>query len=667
MSRRTPLLLTLATALLSGADSVLAAPPVVVSSSPASNAMAPATTAISVTFDQPLLPASVTTSSLRVFGKQTGRATGAITFSNANQTVTFTPSRAFAAGELVLVNLANTIQAADTTPLRAAGWAFQFLIQTQPAARVFDSIQTQTNKTGAQTRIYGAAAADLDGDGWIDLTTVNEVSSDLRVFMNRGDGSGLYESVKLPPFPIGLESSPNETADFDQDGKIDLAVSAAQGDGVWIVRGAGNGSFSGSQVVPTGDEAHGVAVLDVDGDADLDIVDALAGDNEMAVLLNDGGGTFGSPTYFDGGCNGEWGLASGDVNGDGIIDLVVGCVGDERIAVMLGDGDGTFTVLPSQNAGGSPWQVTLGDVDGDGDLDVTLANAFPFDGKGGALLLGNGDGTFGPPTRVDTAGHAPATDLGDVDGDGDLDWVLSGFVGGLWKLYLNDGAGNFTFDQQFAATANPSCAVLLDVDNDGDLDMALTDEIDDTVTILQNTNGPSPLCPAAPAVCRGSAASGKSSLLMKDKSVDTGDRLVWKWAAGLATPKADYGDPLGSDDYDICLYDQGTLLTSVTADGGGLCAGKPCWTEKPTSFVYKDKDLTPTGAQALQLVEGLVDGKAKITLKAKGVPLALPDLGALVGPIDVRLHRSGGGPCFGSTFSPPFLKSDAATFKDRAD
>jgi len=665
MGRPAPSVVTVLTALLAGAGTALAAPPQVVATGPVSNAMAPANTAIAITFDQPLLPATVTASSLRVFGKQSGRATGPITFSNANQTVTVTPSQPFAAGELVLVNLANTIQAADSTPLRAAGYAFQFLIQTQPAARVFDSIQTQSNKTGAQTRIYGASAADLDDDGWIDLATVNEVSADLRVFMNRADGSGLYESVKLPPFPIGVESSPNETADFDQDGKIDLAVSAAQGDGVWIVRGAGNGAFSGSQVVPTGDEAHGVAVLDVDGDADLDIVDALAGDNEMAVLLNDGGGTFGSPTYFDSGCSGEWGLASGDLDGDGITDLVVGCVGDQQIGVMLGNGDGTFTVLPSQNADGSPWQVTLGDVDGDGDLDATLANS--YQSNGGGLLLGNGDGTFGAPITVDTGGHAPATDLGDLDGDGDLDWVLSGFGGGLWKLYVNDGAGNFTFDQEFAATANPSCAVLLDVDNDGDLDMGLTDEIDDTVTILQNTNGPSPLCPPSPAVCRGSAQSGKSSLTMKDKSPDKGDRLVWKWAAGLTTPKADYGNPLGSDDYAVCLYDQGALLTSVTADGGGLCAGKPCWVEKPTSFLYKDKDLTPTGAQSLQLVEGLTDGKAKITLKAKGVPLAMPNLNGLVGPIDVQLHRSGGGLCFGSVFSAPFLKSDGSTFKDKAD
>jgi len=45
----------------------------------------------------------------------------------------------------------------------------------------------------------------------------------------------------------------------------------------------------------------------------------------------------------------------------------------------------------------------------------------------------------------------------------------------------------------------------------------------------------------------------------------------------------------------------------------------------------------------------------------------MPDLGSLTGPVTVQLHPSGGGPCFGATYSPPFLKNDGVTFKDRAD
>lgn len=193
-------------ALHAGVVGALAAPPQVVSITPASNAMAPANTAISITFDQPLQTSSVTVSSLRVFGKRTGRATGPITFSNGNQTVTVTPSEPFAAGELVLVNLANTILAADSTPLRSAGYAFQFLIQTQPAARVFDPIQTQSNKTGAQTRIYGAAAADLDDDGWIDLAT-RASRSPCRTWAPSSDRSTCSSTAAAAPRASGRRSA----------------------------------------------------------------------------------------------------------------------------------------------------------------------------------------------------------------------------------------------------------------------------------------------------------------------------------------------------------------------------------------------------------------------------------------------------------------------------
>ena len=69
----------------------------------------------------------------------------------------------------------------------------------------------------------------------------------------------------------------------------------------------------------------------------------------------------------------------------------------------------------------------------------------------------------------------------------------------------------------------------------------------------------------------------------------------------------------------------------------------------------------------LSLVQGTTDGKAKITVAGKGVPLLMPDLGDITGPVDVQLHRSGGEPCFGSTFSAPFTKSDGTIFKDKAD
>src|SRR5262249_45331392 len=152
------------------------------------------------------------------------------------------------------------------------------------------------------------------------------------------------------------------------DGKTDAVISSTDAPGIFVLHGHGDGTFDGTQTILTGAEAHGVAVLDVDGDGDLDIAEALEGasSNDMALLINDGTGHYGAPTFFGSSCDGEWGLGSGDMNNDGITDLVVGCVNDSKVSVMLGNGDGTFTVKPAQAAGGQPWQVAIGDLNGDG-------------------------------------------------------------------------------------------------------------------------------------------------------------------------------------------------------------------------------------------------------------------------------------------------------------
>src|SRR5689334_21645093 len=113
--------------LASTVSAVHAATPNVVSTSPVRHTMAPAATAVSITFDQAIVQSSVTHASFRVFGRASGTVIGPFTFSNGDKTVTITPSHPFSAGETVLVNLSHDIKASDDTPLRSAGYAFEFI------------------------------------------------------------------------------------------------------------------------------------------------------------------------------------------------------------------------------------------------------------------------------------------------------------------------------------------------------------------------------------------------------------------------------------------------------------------------------------------------------------------------------------------------------------
>src|SRR5262245_7442237 len=90
---------------------------------PARNTVASRTTSVTIDFDKPVDPASINSGTFRVFGRSSGAKSGAFSFSNGNQTVTFQPSAPFSAGETVRINLSHAIAAADLTSLRSAGYA----------------------------------------------------------------------------------------------------------------------------------------------------------------------------------------------------------------------------------------------------------------------------------------------------------------------------------------------------------------------------------------------------------------------------------------------------------------------------------------------------------------------------------------------------------------
>ena len=351
--------------------------------------------------------------------------------------------------------------------------------------------------TGVNTRPDAGLATDLNNDGWLDLTVVNEDTADLRVFMNNATGSVAFAPYIQPTNPVANRASPSEAHDFNNDGFADMAVANINNNSVSILLGRGNGAYFPQQKINVGNALRGLAVLDANGDGHMDIVNTNFSSNNLSLLLNDGNGLFGSPTYFQGGVNGERSLAAGDINNDGIADLVVGGFTDSTFQVLRGNGNNTFTPMPmSTSAGGQTWSIALGDVNGDGHLDVASANGYS---ENGSVALGAGNGVLGAPTTYNTlamgdGGNSTPTgmSIGDLDGDGDLDWVVSpygnGGGAGDWLVLRNNGSGAYTFDREIQSVAAPAWAVLADFDNDGDLDMSLIDEEADHMKLTESEN-----------------------------------------------------------------------------------------------------------------------------------------------------------------------------------
>ncbi|MEZ5331923.1 MAG: FG-GAP-like repeat-containing protein [Thermoanaerobaculia bacterium] len=481
--------LTVLSLLLALPTAVAAGELQVVGTQPAARSLgAPLHGAIAVTFDRAVQASTVTPARFWAFARWSGTVSGSFSFSADGRTVTLTPDAAFSAGESVLVLLSDAIQAQDGSPLRTGGYSFQFWVAAGPAGLELSEADRLTTRTtpGQSSRAYGGFAGDLDEDGWLDLTIVNEDTEDLRVFPNRADGSGLYDDFLQPPNDTGgATPSPSETGDFDHDGHTDVAVANTVGLSVAILLGNGDGTFAPPQVIALPQSARGVAVLDLDGDADLDVAATQLADSDLVLLFNNGSGVFGSPTPVGSGAGSPWALGAGDFDEDGLLDLVVGTQSGQRAKVYLGMGNGTVTPASDQPIGGNAWMIAVGDVDGDGHDDVSSANGSSNEG---AILLGDGAGHLGAPDEYPVDPQALATDLGDLDGDGDLDWITASYFGD-WSLFTNDGDGTFTFDREIASTEAASCSVMLDMDRDGDLDLALIDELEDEVILLHNTGG----------------------------------------------------------------------------------------------------------------------------------------------------------------------------------
>jgi hypothetical protein len=437
--------------------------------------------AITVRFDAPVQAASITPLAFAAFGRWSGPVEGERRLSDGGRTLTLVPRRPFQAGEQVTVDLTGL--RSDDGPLAASGYHYRFWTRTTPSAMAWSAIGTLSTRFpgGPGTRVYGGVGSDLNRDGFPDLVTVNEDSADVRVFLNRGDRSGLFQDF-LPPAAVGQRASPSEAADFNRDGLVDLCVANINANTVSILLGRGDGTFGPAQNVAVGRTPRGIAVLDADGDGDTDIVNTNFDGNNLSLLQNDGQGRFGPPGFFEGGGDGEWALASEDMNADGILDLVVGAHGSQEVIVLAGRGDGGFARLSAAPAGGQVWQLATGDLDGDGTADVATANG---QSNNASILLGDGRGGLRPAQTLSVGRFSLASDLGDLDGDGDLDWIVSNFERG-WTVLRNDGRGAFAVGTTTPAPAAGSCALPLDTDGDGDLDIALLDELADVIVLLSN-------------------------------------------------------------------------------------------------------------------------------------------------------------------------------------
>ena len=226
------------------------------------------------------------------------------------------------------------------------------------------------------TNPSAVVVADFNGDGKPDIAVVNSGSNNVSILLNNGDGT--FQAAKN--FDAGNSMTNIFASDFNGDGKLDLAVflpgnsaNSANGE-VRILLGNGDGTFQAPLVTSLTVAATTLAVGDLNGDRKADLILSDAGLNStditLEILLGKGAGTFQAPDQISvTGLNSAV-FAVADLNKDGKPDLAVSVSGG--VQVLLGKGDGTFQAAGVLAQGPSVVSILSGDVDGDGNIDLLV-------------------------------------------------------------------------------------------------------------------------------------------------------------------------------------------------------------------------------------------------------------------------------------------------------
>jgi hypothetical protein len=335
------------------------------------------------------------------------------------------------------------------------------------------------------------AAADMNGDGRLDLVVANTVSSSVTVLINHGAGK-FTSSANNYATPF-LESNLSLDAvgllgvgDFNNDGKPDVEVASISG--VDVLMNLGRGVLRAPASVEIGLLTAQMFAADLNGDGHPDLALATLGpngiDGGIDVLAGHGDGTLTITPYAFPGDLFIGNPIGGDFNGDGKIGVAAFGYGSGGILQTYNMGNFTSSSGPTVEMPNQPIYVCAGDFNRDGYSDYAA-----LDGNEVDIYLNRHDGTYSGPVTYQLGANPLFILTRDLNHDGKLDLIAVNHDSNDVSILLGKGDGTFGAAVNYPAGTNPMVVTTGDFNRDGKIDIAVGDSNKKIAVLMGNGNG----------------------------------------------------------------------------------------------------------------------------------------------------------------------------------
>jgi hypothetical protein len=478
-----------------------------------------------------------------------------------------------------------------------------FDLTFNPTAPITDTSFASMEEYDIDTGLQSSLMGDFDRDGRLDLVTVSFSTMQVAIFPNTSTPGNISFGETIT-FPTTTNLNEVALADIDGDGKLDIVVANLQSveesdSTITVYRNTSSvGAISFQEILPhsfVGFLPTCVAVDDIDGDGRPDIASASFGDGTATVLRNissPGNVAFEEVVEFDNGGGVPHTVALGDLDGDGLADMIVANTGLEGLLLFRNEsnpGNISFAdpelmqfTYGSPDTTIEPLFVTLGDIDGDGKLDLLVSeNDGPNLFASRNINPGPGSFAFDTPVHFRKGAGLGWASLSDVNGDGCPDIITGNSSDNTISVFQNIGSpgaittGSFKPHVDFDAAAYPIRVAAGDLDGDGHPELAAPSFTDISVSISRNLLPDGYVRAGVKALLQGpySATPDTMSTLLGNSGI-----LTTHFGSGAAPQNA-------VDSINI------ELRNDSTAAGSTIRRFKPAWLMKDGTIRNFDEPL----------------------------------------------------------------------------